>query len=40
MSDEKVGLINEIGDLGLGFTPITENEKKTIEADKKEETPE
>ena len=40
MSNENVGIINEIGDLGLGFTPITESEKKAIEADKKEEKPE
>lgn len=29
--DNKVGIINEIGDLGLGFDPISEEDQKKIE---------
>ena len=31
----KYGVINEIGDLGLGFDPISEDEEKVIEEAKK-----
>ena len=27
----EIGIINEIGDLGLGFDPISEDDQKTIE---------
>ena len=30
MDEQKIGVIHEVGDLGLGFTPITEEEQKTI----------
>lgn len=30
MSD-KIGVINEVGDLGLGWDPLKEKEQKTIE---------
>lgn len=35
MEDKKIGIINEIGDLGLGFDPITEEEQKQIEEQNK-----
>lgn len=35
MSDNQYGVINEIGDMGLGFKPVSESEQKQIEKDKK-----
>ena len=32
----KYGVINEIGDLGLGFDPVSEDEEKVIEESKKD----
>lgn len=33
---EQYGVINEVGDLGLGFTPLSESEQKQLkEEDKK-----
>lgn len=32
----KYGVINEIGDLGLGFDPVSEEEEKVIEESKKD----
>lgn len=34
--DANYGVVTEQGDLGLGFTPITEDEKAKIEANKEE----
>lgn len=34
MSD-KIGVIHEIGDMGLGFTELTPAEQKRLEQDKK-----
>lgn len=34
-NEPQVGVINEIGDLGLGFDPITEAEKEKIKNDEK-----
>lgn len=35
---KEYGVINEVGDLGLGFTPLTESEQKQLkEEDKKKE---
>lgn len=34
--DTNFGVVTEQGDLGLGFTPITEEEKQKIEANKEE----
>lgn len=35
---EQYGVINEVGDLGLGFTPLSESEQKQLkEEDKKKE---
>lgn len=31
MEDNKVGVINEVGDLGLGFYPITEQQEETVQ---------
>jgi hypothetical protein len=34
MSDEgKIGIIHEIGDMGLGFQELTEEEQKKVEED-------
>jgi hypothetical protein len=30
MDDKQIGIINEIGDLGLGFDPINEEDKEKI----------
>ena len=30
-TDEKIGVITEQGDLGLGFNPISDEEEETIE---------
>lgn len=30
MSKEQIGIINEIGDLGLGFDPISEEDMEKI----------
>lgn len=30
MAQEQIGVIHEIGDLGLGYTPLTEEEQKQI----------
>lgn len=34
---DNYGVINEIGDLGLGFTPLTEAEKEQLKKEDKEE---
>ena len=31
MDESKIGVITEQGDLGLGFTPVTEEEQKKID---------
>ena len=31
MDDRQIGIINEIGDLGLGFDPISEDDKEKIQ---------
>lgn len=31
MENKNIGVINEVGDLGLGFYPINESEQKQIE---------
>ena len=31
MDDKQIGIINEIGDLGLGFDPISEEDKEKIQ---------
>lgn len=39
MSEQKYGVINEIGDLGLGFTELNKNEQKVIkESEQKSST--
>lgn len=36
MKDEKqIGIIHEIGDMGLGFDPLSEEDKKIIEQTEK-----
>lgn len=35
MSEKTIGVIHEIGDMGLGFDPISEQDQKIIEDDKK-----
>lgn len=37
MENNKLGVINEVGDLGLGFYPITESEEKEIKKEKDKE---
>ena len=32
---EKIGVIHEIGDMGLGFAELTETEQKKLEDDEK-----
>lgn len=32
----KIGIINEIGDMGLGFDELTESDQKKLEEEKKE----
>jgi hypothetical protein len=29
-NDSNIGIINEVGDLGLGFTPISKDDEKKI----------
>ena len=36
MDEKQIGVITEIGDLGLGFRPITEDEQKTIQNNDKD----
>jgi len=36
MDEKQIGVICEQGDLGLGFTPITEDEQKTIQNNDKD----
>lgn len=31
------GVINEVGDLGLGFTPVSESEQKQLKEQQEEE---
>lgn len=31
MENKNIGVINEVGDLGLGFYPINESEQKQLE---------
>lgn len=35
--EEKMGVINEVGDLGLGFYEVSEEEKKKIDKNDKED---
>lgn len=35
--EQKQGVINEIGDMGLGFNPITEEEQKELDKSNKKE---
>lgn len=35
--DNKIGVINEIGDCGLGFDPLSEKDQKVLEEQAKEE---
>lgn len=37
MDNNKIGVINEVGDLGLGFYPINESEEKQINNNKKDD---
>ena len=37
MKDEQYGVINEIGDMGLGFDPVSEEENKQINESAKKE---
>ena len=37
MDNNKIGVINEVGDLGLGFYPINESEEKQINNNKKKD---
>lgn len=37
MGEEKIGVINEVGDLGLGFYPVNEQEEKTIKENEDKE---
>lgn len=37
MKEEQLGLINEVGDLGLGFDPITESEEEKLNKNKEKE---
>jgi hypothetical protein len=37
MAKQELGVINEIGDLGLGFYPVNESEQEKIEKKEKEE---
>ena len=40
MSDKKdnqIGVLNEVGDLGLGFHPLSEEDQKILEESKKNE---
>jgi len=34
---QQIGIIHEIGDLGLGFDPISESDQKLIEEQEKKE---
>lgn len=34
MDNNKIGVINEVGDLGLGFYPVTESEEKEMNKEK------
>jgi len=36
MSDT-IGVINEVGDLGLGFTPLSEQDQQTVKDAEKED---
>lgn len=36
MEQEQVGVLHEVGDLGLGFQELTEEEQKKLQKDKKE----
>lgn len=35
-NDNKIGIINEIGDLGLGFEPLSEEDVKKLKEEEKE----
>ncbi len=35
MNNKQIGIINEIGDLGLGFDPLSENDQKILEEQEK-----
>lgn len=32
--NEEIGIITEVGDLGLGYEPLTEEDKKRLEENK------
>jgi hypothetical protein len=34
---QQIGIIHEIGDMGLGFEPISESDQKLLEDQKKKE---
>lgn len=34
---EKIGVINEIGDMGLGFDELSESDQKKLEEEQKKE---
>lgn len=36
MDKEKIGIINEIGDLGLGFDPISEEDMEKLKDEEKD----
>lgn len=36
MSEQPIGIIHEVGDLGLGFDPVGEKDQKTIQESFKE----
>ena len=35
--DNQIGVINEVGDMGLGFHPLSEEDQKILEDAKKKE---
>lgn len=36
---EPIGIINEVGDLGLGFSELSENEQKIVNENNKKDKP-
>ena len=34
--DNQIGVINEVGDMGLGFHPLSEEDQKILEESKKD----
>lgn len=37
MAQEQVGVLHEVGDLGLGFQELTEEEQKKLQKEKEKE---